>query len=392
MSEACAGDELYFDANASEPLRPEAHQAALEGLALTGNPSSVHSQGRQARQALDKARRQVAELFQRPEDACIFTSGATEANAAAIYGFRELARLEGRSDHVLVGATEHQAVRQAAPDADLVPVGPDGRHDLAALENLLVGENGSPPALLCVMAANNETGVVSDLPAIAALCVRCQVPLHVDAAQAAGRMKLPLAALENASLALSGHKAGGLAGAGALLLPAAMASSPFPPFMKGGGQEQGRRGGTPPLVAIMAMAAALEAASQQDWQKVRTLRQTMAKAMRRVGAIIQGPAQGGEGTMLPNTLSVTVPGLSAQAQLMALDLAGICVSSGSACSSGKVGSSPVLAAMGLGPAARQTLRISLPWNVQPKQVERFMEVWHAMVARHQSQQAPRCQP
>ncbi|WP_232479340.1 cysteine desulfurase family protein, partial [Roseomonas rosulenta] len=229
-----------MDANATEPLRPEARAAVLAALDLAGNPSSVHAEGRAARRALEDARATVARVLgARPQDV-VFTAGGTEANALAVRGLSA-----GR--RVLVGATEHPAVLRAAPEASLLPVLADGTLDLAALEVVLAAGG---PALVCLMAANNETGVLHPIARAAALCRAHGALLHVDAVQAAGRVPV---AIEGAdSLAISGHKLGGPKGAGALVLRAGLDVAPL---VAGGGQERGRRGGTEPLPAIAGMAA-----------------------------------------------------------------------------------------------------------------------------------------
>ncbi|MES2713730.1 MAG: aminotransferase class V-fold PLP-dependent enzyme, partial [Pseudomonadota bacterium] len=216
---------IYLDANATESLRPEARAAAITALDCLGNPSSVHGEGRAARRMLEDARSTIAARFGPGE--VIFTSGGTEANALAIHGL-------GAGRRVLVGATEHPAVLAAARDAILLPVDGTGRIALDALESLL----REGPALVCLMSANNETGVLHPIAEAAALCRAAGARLHVDGVQAAGRGPVPMGW---DSLALSGHKFGGAKGAGALVLAPGV---PIGPLIAGGGQERGRRGGT----------------------------------------------------------------------------------------------------------------------------------------------------
>jgi cysteine desulfurase len=257
-------------------------------------------------------------------------------------------------------------VRAAAPGADLLPVDASGLADLAALARLLA----DGPALVCLMLANNETGVLHPIAAAAALCRRAGALLHVDAVQAAGRMALNLAELGADSLAVSSHKLGGPAGAGALLLAPGRALAPL---IAGGGQERGRRGGTPPVAAIagFAAAAALPPAA------LAPLRDAAEAAAIACGAEPVGAAA----PRLGNTTCLILPGARADTQVIALDLAGIQVSAGAACSSGKVARSHVLDAMGAGEGAGQAIRVSLPWNTTEADIAAFADAYRAMAAR-----------
>lgn len=359
---------LYLDANATEPLRPEARRAAVAAMDLAGNPSSVHAAGRAARRVLEDARESLAARFGVAASEVVLTAGGTEANALAIAGL-------GRGRRVLVGATEHAAVLAAAPEAERVPVRPDGTADLDALAALLAG--GGEPALVCLMAANNETGVMHPLADIAALCRARGALLHVDAVQAAGRAALDPGLAD--SLALSGHKLGGPAGAGALLLRPGLH---LPALVAGGGQERGRRGGTEPLPAIAGFAAAAAAAgAAAETARSARLRDRLEAGLLAAApeAVIVGAGAAGR---LPNTSCVLLPGVPAEAQVIALDLAGVRVSAGAACSSGKVARSHVLEAMGLGAAdAASAIRISLPWNAPEDAPERFVAAWRATLER-----------
>lgn len=357
---------LYLDANATEPLRPEARQAVLAALDLVGNPSSVHADGRAARKLLEAARRQVGERFGAAPRDIVFCSGATEANALAISGLRGARR-------VLVGATEHPAVLRAAPEAELIPVLADGTVDLAALEKMLA-EGG--PALVCLMAANNETGVIHPLSDVSALCRARDALLHVDAVQAAGRVAITLAEVGADSMAISGHKMGGPKGAGALLLrPGLSPAAIFP----GGGQEGGRRGGTEALPAIAGLGAAAAAADPAEADRLAVLRDGIEEAIRDLAPEVR--VIGADAPRIPNTSALLLPGVAAETQVIALDLAGVRVSAGSACSSGKVAVSPVLEAMGLGAEAGSAIRVSLPWNAPLDALARFTDAWGAMRAR-----------
>ncbi len=354
---------LYLDANATEPLRPAARAAMLAALELQGNPSSVHAAGRAARRVLEDARETLGACFGARPQEVVLTAGGTEANAMAI---RALA--PGR--RVLVGATEHPAVLAAAgPEATRIPVLHDGTVDLPRLDQALA----QGPALLCLMAANNETGVLHPWDEVAELCRRYGALWHMDAVQAAGRVPLRLAALGADSLALSGHKLGGPMGAGALLVRPGIEIAPL---IAGGGQERGRRGGTEPLPAIAGMAAA---ARVTEGTRLAPLRDQIEAGVRALAP--EAVIAGADAPRLPNTSLVILPGLAAETQVIALDLAGVQVSAGAACSSGKVGRSHVLEAMGL-PAG---IRISLPWNApaEPEAglVARVLAAWGAMRER-----------
>jgi len=351
---------LYLDANATEPVRPAARAAAMAALDVLGNPSSIHAAGRAARRVLEEAREYLAaHMHARPQDV-IFTSGATEATALAIASL-------GAGRAVLVGATEHDAVRAAAPGATVLPVHRDGTLDLVALDAALV-----PGALVCLMAANNETGVIHDLAAAGALCLAHGALLHVDAVQEIGRVPRDYFALGATSVALSGHKFGGVMGAGALVL---RAGTEIGPVQRGGGQEMGRRGGTPALPAIAALTAAL--GEPYEVGDIRAARDAIERF-----CVAQGAAVAGAGApRLPNTLNIALPGVKAQTQLIALDMAGIAVSAGSACSSGKLAASHVLTAMGWGDLAGQAIRVSLPWNVGSTCVPAFCAAYGEMARR-----------
>ncbi len=360
---------LYLDANATEPLRPEARAAALAALDLGGNPSSVHAEGRAARRVLEECRERVAARLGGSAADLVFTSGGTEANALAIHGLRA-----GR--RVLIGETEHPCVFRAAPpsrETPLLPVHPDGTIDLAALEVALAG---GPPALVSLMAANNETGVLHPIAEAAAICHRHGAWLHVDAVQAAGRVPIMLGTLGADSLAISGHKLGGPKGAGALLLRPGLALAPL---IAGGGQERGRRGGTEALPAIAGLAAAFDAADPAGAVRLAAIRDAIEAAI----AAIAPEARfiGNTAPRLPNTSSILLPGVPAETQVIALDLAGVAISAGAACSSGKVAQSHVLDAMELGHDAGSAIRVSLTWNATEVVVEAFLAAWSAMRGR-----------
>ena len=362
---------VYLDANATEPLRPEARTAMLAALDVTGNPSSVHGAGRAARRILEDAREALADRFGVLAQNLVFTSGGTEADALAIHAL-------GAGRRVIAGATEHDAVRAAAPAAAALPVNRDGVADLDTMAAWLAD---GPPALVCLILANNETGVIQPIAAAAELCRRHGAWLHVDAVQAAGRIDVRLSTLGAHSIAISSHKLGGPQGAGALLLAPEVAA--IAPLIAGGGQERGRRGGTPPLPAIAGFAAAASVAAGA--KTLAPLRDAAEAAAVAEGAVVCG----GGAARLANTTCLALPGIRADAQVIALDLDGIAVSAGAACSSGKVTASHVLAAMGLGALAGQAIRVSLPWNATAADVAAFAVAYRRMADRLRAALAPR---
>jgi cysteine desulfurase len=354
----------YLDANASEPLRAAAREAMGAAADVVGNPASIHAAGRAARRVLEEAREAVAACFGGSPAGLVFTSGGTEANALAIAGLR-------RGRRVVIGATEHDAVRAAATDAEVVAVDRAGIIDLGALDEALAGR---PAALVCLMLANNETGAIQPVREAAGLCRDAGALLHVDAVQAAGRIEVDLAALGADSLALSSHKLGGPAGAGALLL-GPRAAAELAPLIAGGGQERGRRGGTPALPAIAGFAAA--ARETRPEPHLAALRDAAEAAAVAAGATVVGA----DAPRLPNTTCLALPGVRAETQVIALDLAGVAVSAGAACSSGKVARSHVLDAMGLGSLAGEAIRVSLPWCVTEADITAFAAAYQAVAVR-----------
>ncbi len=352
---------IYLDANATEPLRPEARDATMAAMAL-GNPSSIHAAGRAARRVLEEARETVARFFAAQAKDVVFCSGATEANALAVHAL-------GAGRSILRGATEHDAIRAATPGAKIIPVDGNGQADLAALDAVLAQ---NPGAMVCLMAANNETGVLHDIETAAGICKVHGALLHVDAVQAVGRGNLDWLGMGAASIAVSGHKFGAPMGAGALIVSADRVVAPL---LQGGGQELGRRGGTPALPAIAGLAAALGAPYEAEI--IASYRDEIEAYCVRRGAV----ALGAGAARLPNTACLALPGVRADTQLIALDMAGIAVSAGSACSSGKVAASHVLEAMGVGALAGQAIRVSLPWNVTEEAVPAFCAAYENMAAR-----------
>jgi cysteine desulfurase len=347
------GAAVYLDHAATTPVCAAARAAMAEALTLTGNPSSVHSGGRAANAVLEGARDALATWAGADPESIVFASGGTEALALALNG--------SGATRVLASATEHSAVLAARDDIEILPVDTNGLLDLGALTAALA----KGPALVAVQHANNETGIVQPLAAIAELVAVHGSRLLVDAVQSAGKLPLPHADF----IALSAHKLGGPPGVGALIArdPASISA-----VHKGGGQERGRRGGTPNLPGIAGFAAAL--GERPDWTAVEARRNALE-------ARLNTQAHGQAAPRLPNISSLALPGVSAQTQVMALDLAGFMVSAGAACSSGKVKTSHVLTAMGLGAAAGEAIRVSLSPATTDAELDAFADAWLAMARR-----------
>ena len=361
--------ETYLDWNATAPLRPEAAAAMSAAFALCGNPSSVHRWGRSARQAVERARMAVAALVAAQPEAVVFVSGGTEANHLALLG-------AGR-ERVLVSAIEHDSVRRAVPAAEHIPVDRNGVVLLEELEGMLATD--PRPAIVSVMLANNETGVVQPVAAISALARARGALFHCDAVQAAGKMAIDIGGIGADVLTLSAHKLGGPPGIGALVIRDRLDVSPL---LRGGGQEHGRRAGTENLVGITGFAAAAVAAAEQIavYDRVRALRDLLEAAITKLApdAVVLGAAA----TRLPNTTAIAMPGVAAETQVIALDLDGVMVSAGAACSSGKVGPSHVLEAMNVRPElATSTIRVSLGWTTTEADIAHFVQAWTALHRR-----------
>jgi cysteine desulfurase len=372
---------VYLDWNASAPLRIEAREAARAALELTGNPSSVHGEGRAARRLIEEGRGEVAALVGADPRNVIFTSGGTEANALALSPSVEQGADRAPRDRLLISAIEHPSVRAggrfAARDIEEIPVRADGVVDLATLEQRLP-KGGR--VLVSLMAANNETGVVQPVAVAAEIVHRHGGLLHVDAVQAAGRMPLDINALGADLLTLSAHKIGGAKGAGALI-KRDEALHFADPLIRGGGQERGSRAGTENVAAIAAFGAA--AAACQKALLAETAHMVALRDRLEAGLHALTPEAvifGAETQRLPNTTLVAIPGAKAETLVIGFDLDGVAVSSGAACSSGKVAPSHVLAAMGV-PAelARGAIRISIGPATTEAEIGRFLEVWQKLV-------------
>ncbi|MGI4881568.1 MAG: cysteine desulfurase family protein [Janthinobacterium lividum] len=350
-------DPTYLDYAATAPTDPAAIDAMTAAAAAWANPSSVHRAGRRAHAALEEARDSAAAGLGCLAASVVFTGGGTEALGLGL----------AQSGTRLVSAIEHDAVRAQASGAGIIPVDRDGVIDLDALDALLAA---SPePPLVAVMHVNNETGVVQPVAEVAARVRSAGGRLLVDAVQSAGKLALPAADY----VAVSAHKLGGPPGVGALIVRGELAA-----VVRGGGQERGLRAGTENLPGIAGFAAALAArAADTGWlERCEALRDRLEEQL--PGAMIYG-----SGAVRIGTIScIRLPGVAATTQLMTLDLAGFAVSAGAACSSGKVRTSHVLGAMGVGAvAAGEAIRVSLGWRTTAAEIDAFAAAWRAMASR-----------
>jgi cysteine desulfurase len=357
----------YLDHNATSPLRLSVKAAMLAAMDAGGNASSIHREGRAARKIMDDAREVMALSLGSLPQMIAFTSGGTEANNWVVRGVG--------AEHIVISAIEHPSVLAAAKatgkTVDVLPVDAQGRVKIDELPALLK----RPNTLVSVQLANNETGVVQGIPAIAAAVHQAGALLHVDAVQAYKKIPVNFGLLGCDLLTIAAHKVGGPQGIGALVIRDGLL---IEPLLAGGGQELRRRAGTENIAAI----AGFGALAQEPMLETQVL----------LGALEQGLRSAvtfsSEATRLPNTTCFAIPGMKAETLLMNLDLEGIAVSSGSACSSGKVGKSHVLEAMGVAPElAACAIRVSLGWNTSAADIARFHETLNTLRARASSRAA-----
>ncbi len=371
-----AVDRTYLDHNATAPLRAEARAAMIAALDATGNPSSVHREGRRARGMIEDARRSVAKLVGCEARSIIFTSGATEANNTVIG--------QSRWSKVAVLAVEHASVieparRRGAAAFAVVPVHSNGQINLDALRKWLESPSEGE-RLVSVQWANGETGIVQPIHEVAELVSSHAAVLHVDAVQAVGRINIDLSEFDAAFLTLSSHKIGGPQGVGAIIQGSG--GELRAPLLVGGGQESRLRAGTENVAGYAGFGAAAECAhvEARDQGRIEALRDRLQAGVQAISpeAIVIGEG----GPRLSNTSAIALAGVRAETSVIAFDLAGVAVSAGSACSSGKVGRSHVLSAMGMEDAlAQSALRFSLGWSSTDADVSRFLEVWGRVMNR-----------
>jgi cysteine desulfurase len=359
----------YLDYNASAPLRAEARAAFVAALDVSGNPSSVHAEGRAVRSIVERAREQLARLVNASPSEIVFTSGATEANNCV---------MAGGWDVICVSAIEHDSVlapaRSSGARLASLPVAPSGVVDVDAAAALLGrARQRSERVLVSLMAASNETGVVQPAAEVAALAREVGATMHVDAVQAPGRMAIDFKALGVDALVLSAHKMGGPRGVGALVV---RDGATLPAFVAGGGQERRRRGGTENVAGIAGFGAAAEAvlSDASAAERMHKLRVKLEEGV--VRATPKAVIIGGEAQRIANTSCIALPGARAETLVIKLDLEGIAVSAGAACSSGKVGTSHVLEAMGLAPEiARAAIRVSIGPQTSENDIAAFLAAW-----------------
>lgn len=362
-------EKIYLDYNATAPIRAEAIDAAVAAMRAVGNASSLHFFGRSARTRVEDAREQVAALVGVRSAQVIFNAGATEGNNTILSGYQDKI--------VFIGATEHPSVTEAAPHAKRIPVTKDGLIDLVAFEKMLSEET---TALVSVQLVNSETGVIQPIDKIAALAKSRGASVHCDAVQAAGRFLIDFKSLGIDYMTLSAHKFGGPQGAGALIFREGLQ---IPKFMRGGGQEKRQRAGTENVAAIAGFGVAAKIA-REELEQYRThtgaLQKVLESGLRAAAndIIIVGEAA----PRVLNTTALIVPGASAETVLMAMDLEGISISSGSACSSGTFKPSHVLTSMGYGDdAAKCALRFSYGYATTEPEIHSALAAFSRVLKR-----------
>lgn len=359
--------KIYLDYNATCPILPEVISAVADAMAVAGNASSIHSHGRDARKLVEEARRAIGATIDVSPQQIIFTSGATEANNTVLRSFS--------GQRILVSSTEHPSVIESGVEVISIPVRPSGIIDLGALEQLLIE---APTALVSVMLVNNETGVIQPVAEAAQLAKTHGAKFHCDAVQAFGRIPLTREATGADYLTLSAHKIGGPHGVGALVIAP---GTHFEKLLQGGGQERRQRAGTENVAAIAGFGVAAEKAyaALPSYSSLAALRDRIEAHVSMCPAVT---VYGRDAERTVNTLMFSVRGIPSDTLLMAFDLEGVSVSSGSACSSGTTRFSYVLEAMGVTPSTTlATVRVSLGWGSQEKDVEHFCAVWDKLRER-----------
>ena len=374
MSEA---GRIYLDYNATAPIKPAVVDAVAEAMMLAGNPSSVHGFGRDVRKRIEDAREQIAALVGCAPAELVFTAGGTEANNTALRGAGRRALIVSAIEHpAILRTAEAVAAEAVAAEHVVLPVDGDGVLDLGALDAALAAHG--PHALVSIMLANNETGVIQPVAEIAARAKAAGALVHCDAVQAPGRIPVSFAGLGVDMMSIAAHKFAGPKGIGALAVRAGL---DIAPLVTGGGQERGLRGGTENAAGIVGFgtAAALAGDDLARAGEIAALRERMEARLRETEPDVVIFSEGAE--RLPNTSCLTMPGVQSETQVMGLDLAGVAVSAGSACSSGKVEPSHVLRALGAADAVGGcAIRVSMGWATTGDEIERFLGAWRALYA------------
>lgn len=361
----------YLDYNATTPAKPEVIVRMAELLAEPHNASSVHYYGREAKKHLENARETIARAINAWKNEVIFTSSGTEANNTVLQA--------NAARRILVSAIEHSSISKTVPHAERIPVTHEGVVDVAALDKML--QASTTPALVCVMLANNETGVIQPLADVLRVCREPgrDVLVHCDAAQALGKIPVDFSSPGVDTMTISAHKMGGPAGAAALIIRNDLA---IKPLLTGGGQELGRRAGTENVPAISGFALAVELMNKDAAHS-----QTLRGWLDALEADLQAYAPeaivfGKDMPRLPNTTCIAMPGVNSETQLMALDLASVAVSAGSACSSGRIEPSHVISAMGYPKEIATTaIRISGGWNTTQEDIAKLSTEWKKLYDR-----------
>ena len=377
---------VYLDWNATAPLRPEARAAVLAALDEVGNPSSVHGEGRATRRLVEQARERVAALVAAEPRNVVFTSGGTEANMMALTPALETSGNKIRFDRLMISSVEHASVRAGGGfrphQVEEIPVTTEGVVDIGTLERRL-GElqwQGLQPPLVSIMAANNETGAIQPIKAAAAIVHAAGGLMHVDAVQVVGRMPFDIRESDADLVTASAHKLGGPLGVGALIRRSA-ALHFAEPLLKGGGQERGARAGTENVAGIAGFgeaAVSAMATMTADGERMRSLRDHLEAGLTKGPTVIFSR----NAERLPNTSLFAAPGVRAETALINLDLDGFAVSSGSACSSGKVTTSHVLAAMGVpDKLSSGAIRLSIGPSTSEIDINLFLEAWMKLLMR-----------
>ena len=362
-------NKIYLDYNATALIRPEVLSLVTQIMGEVGNASSVHSFGQHARKYIEDARAQIAALCTVTPKEVVFTSGATESINTVLSGYRD--------KRVLISTIEHPAVIAAAPHAEKIPVTPDGLVDITAYKTML--NDGEPPALVSIMLVNSETGVIQPITKMAKMAHEVGALFHTDAVQGAGRVDISLDALGVDFMSLSAHKMAGPQGVGAIITRKGLELSKF---MLGGGQEKNCRAGTHNTAGIAGMGLAAQIARTKigQYAEIQKLRDDMETRMHQISNHVK--IYGENAPRVGNTCNVGLQGVPAQTQMMALDLDGIAVSSGSACSSGSFKPSHVLTAMGANEEeAKSALRISMGWATTPADIDAFLTCWQKMAEK-----------